>query len=260
MKTRSIRIGLLSLCLLTMTACATTRVEAPVYDPFESVNRKIYSFNSGLDKYLIKPVAQGYHAVVPDPIEDGVTNFFSNIFDINVIVNDILQGKFRQAGSDIGRFAVNTTVGLLGFIDVGTRIGLEKHYETFGQTFGTWGISEGPFLMLPLFGPANLRSAIGRIPGSYTSYPRYIDDVGTVVAVQATEIVAFRANLLGTDNLLEEAALDKYIFLRDFWARRHRTRVLDGAPFPVNPGQNTVDIESEIDDLDNEIDELDLLD
>lgn len=244
------RCCLLAALTLVMAGCATTRVEAPINDPFESVNRKIYAFNTGLDTYVVKPAAKGYQWILPDPIEDGIGNFFTNIFTVNVIVNDILQGKFRQAGSDVGRLAINSTVGLLGFIDVASRLGIERNYETFGQTFGKWGFAEGPFLMLPLFGPSNLRATIGRVPGSYTSYPRYIDDFGTAVALQATEIVAFRADLLGTDNLLDEAALDPYIFLRDFWSRRHRTRVLDDQPAEPATDDQTFDLSDEIDELD----------
>ncbi len=238
------------LALMLLGGCATTRVEAPVNDPFESVNRKVYAFNTHLDNYLIKPAAKGYKRVVPDPVEDGITNFFTNIFTVNVLVNDLLQGKFREAGDDLGRLAINSTVGLLGFIDVASRLGIERNYETFGQTFGKWGFAEGPFVMLPLFGPSNLRAAIGRIPGSYTSYPRYLEDFRTVVAVQGTEIIAFRADLLGTDNLLDEAALDPYVFLRDFWSRRHRTQTLDDQTPPADPNETTFDLSDEIDELD----------
>ncbi|OED37542.1 hypothetical protein AB833_23175 [Chromatiales bacterium (ex Bugula neritina AB1)] len=245
------RYCLIATVVLSLTAgCATTRVEAPVNDPFEKVNRKIFAFNTHLDNYLVKPAAKGYKRVVPDPVEHGITNFFSNIFTVNVIVNDILQGKVRQTGNDVGRLVINSTVGLFGFIDVASRLGFKRNYETFGQTFGKWGIAEGPFIMLPLFGPSNLRSTIGRVPGSYTSYPRYIDDTGTAIALQGTEIVAFRAELLGTDDLLEEAALDPYIFLRDFWSRRHRSGVLDGQDSSDDPDQSTYDLDDEIDELD----------
>ncbi len=250
MTLKAVRYCLISTLMILLGGCATTRVEAPINDPFESVNRKIYAFNSHLDNYLIKPAAKGYKRVVPDPVEHGVTNFFTNIFTVNIIVNDVLQGNLRQAGSDLGRLAINSTVGLLGFIDVASRLGIERNYETFGITFGKWGVAEGPFLMLPLFGPSNLRAAVGRIPGSYTSYPRYIEDFGTAVAIQATEIVAFRAELLGTDNLLDEAALDPYIFLRDFWLRRHRTRVLEHQVPGDTPEEQTYDLGDEIDELD----------
>jgi len=154
-------ISLVLLCVLT-SACATRSVQDPVYDPLEKINRGIYAFNTKLDDYVIRPTAVGYRAVTPDVVETGVTNFFNNLDDVNVIVNDILQGKFKQAGSDIGRFIVNSTVGLLGIFDIGSRIGLEKHYETWGQTFGKWGFGEGPFIMLPLYGPSNLRATVAR--------------------------------------------------------------------------------------------------
>jgi len=256
----SVQVAIVAiLALLAGSGCATKAVNDPVYDPLEPVNRGIYAFNSKLDSWLIKPAAKGYNAVTPAPVKSGITNFFNNLDDVNVIVNDVLQGKFRQAGSDLARFAINSTVGVLGFIDVGTRIGLPKHYETFGQTFGKWGIGEGPFVMLPLFGPSNLRAAVGRVPGSYTTYPRYIDDTATLVGTQGLEIVAFRAGLLASDELLGQAALDPYVFLRDFWSRRHRLQTADGnqqAPSGSQPSST----DELLDDLENEIDEIDQLD
>jgi len=134
-----------------------------VYDPLESTNRKIYKFNDALDRAVLKPVAKGYRFVLPDLVEKGVSNFFSNIDDINVIINDLLQGKLRQAGSDTGRFLYNSSAGLLGIMDVSTRAGMVKHNESLGQTLGVWGLGEGPFLMLPLFGPNNARSSAGLV-------------------------------------------------------------------------------------------------
>lgn len=247
---------LLLICLLTCS-CATRSVQDPVYDPLERVNRGIYAFNSKLDDYIIRPTAVGYRAVTPDAVEKGVTNFFNNLDDVNVIVNDILQGKFKQASSDIGRFLVNSTVGVLGIFDVGSRIGLEKHYETFGQTFGKWGFGEGPFIMLPLYGPSNLRATAGRVAGTYTTYPRYVNDSQTLIAAQALEIVAFRALLLGSNDLITEASLDPYIFVRDFWSRRHRQQTMDDGV--TKRASNTDVDQEELDEL-NELDELDELD
>ena len=156
---------LCTLVAMILSSCATGKPTGPVYDPFESTNRKIYSFNNALDQAILKPVAKAYRWALPDFVEIGIGNFFSNLDDVNVIANDLLQGKFKQAGQDTGRFLYNSTAGLLGFIDVSTRAGLVKHNESFGQTLGVWGIGEGPFLMLPLFGPANGRSTVGLVVG-----------------------------------------------------------------------------------------------
>lgn len=263
---RLVNVVFLVLLCAVASGCATRSVEDPVYDPLERVNRGIFAFNTKLDDYIIRPTAKGYKAITPDPVEVGVTNFFNNLDDVNVIVNDVLQGKFKQAGSDIARFLVNSTVGVLGIFDVGSRIGLEKHYETWGQTFGKWGFGEGPFIMLPLYGPSNLRATVGRVTGTYTTYPRYIDDDVTLITMQATEIVAFRAALLGSDELLNQASLDPYIFVRDFWSRRHRQQTLDNditdQTSPSSPEQDELDELDELSELDelNELDELDELD
>ena len=127
-------------------------------DPWEGFNRKVFVFNDTLDTYTLKPLAKGYRAITPDPVEDGISRMFSNLWEIVNVLNDVLQGKFGQAGNDTGRFLVNTTVGLVGFFDVADNFGLPKNDgEDFGQTLGVWGVGEGPFLMLPLFGPSTLR-------------------------------------------------------------------------------------------------------
>jgi len=136
-------------------------LRALLYDPFENVNRKIFSFNQSADKYVLRPVARGYARIVPDPIETGVINIFENLQDVTSIVNNLLQWRPKRAASDASRVLINSTVGFLGFFDVATNTGIPKYAETFGQTFGVWGFSEGPYLVLPFFGPANGRTAVG---------------------------------------------------------------------------------------------------
>ena len=126
-------------------------------DPWEGLNRKIFAFNDTLDKYALKPIAEGYQWITPDPVEDGVSNVFSNLWELTTIANDLLQFKFGQAASDTGRFLVNSTVGLLGIFDVASHMGLEKHQEDFGQTLGYWGVEPGPYIVAPLFGSFTLR-------------------------------------------------------------------------------------------------------
>jgi len=261
MDCRGLKHFLVFLTLVILSACATTKPNAPVYDPLENVNRGIYKFNTKLDDWVLRPLARGYRKVTPNPVEVGVGNFFNNLGDITVFVNDVLQGKFVQAASDGGRFLLNSTVGVLGIFDVATRIGLPKHNESFGQTFGVWGFSEGPYLMLPFFGPANVRSAVGRIPKYYTTYPRYVEDDLPRIGLQVVEVVSDRAQLLAAGNLLNQASFDPYAFLRDFWVKQHRLNTLDltSADGDETDPEDDLDELDELDDLE-EMDELDELD
>ncbi|MBS4050215.1 MAG: VacJ family lipoprotein, partial [Methylomonas sp.] len=147
-------------CASTESQVAVTDVSAPVVtpvDPYEGFNRSMYGFNMGLDKYLLKPVADGYKFITPNFMQTGVTNFFNNLKGINVVLNDLLQGKFEQSASDLGRFTTNSTIGLLGLFDVATDLGLQQNVEDFGQTLAVWGVNQGPYLVLPVLGPTTLR-------------------------------------------------------------------------------------------------------
>ncbi len=245
--------------------CASNPPTGPVHDPFENVNRQIYRFNTAVDNAVLKPVAKGYRFVLPDFVEVGIFNFFSNLDDVNVIVNDVLQGKFRQAGSDTGRFLYNSTAGIFGLIDFATPAGLVKHRESFGQTLGVWGIGEGPFVMLPLLGPNNSRSTAGLVVENLTTdIPnRAIDDDGTRLGLTALEIVSLRARLLSAGNLLDAAALDPYLLLRDFWVQQHRRLTWDGTrKTGIGEASSDSDGLDELDELDqlDEMDELDKID
>lgn len=259
------------LAVLGLAGCASNPPTGPVHDPYENINRKIYSFNNSLDNAILKPLAKGYRFILPDIVETGIGNFFSNLDDVTVITNDLLQGKFRQAGSDTGRFLYNSTAGLLGIMDVSTRAGMVKHNESFGQTFGVWGMGEGPFLMLPLLGPSNGRASTGTVVEAFTtSVERFaIDDPATDIGLTALEVVALRARLLSAGNLLNSAALDPYLLLRDFWVQQHRTATWDGKREVrignADSGSDDLDDLDELDRLDSlddgdELDELDRLD
>ena len=154
---------LMCMGIALMAGCATTQQTERVakIDPFESVNRAVFTFNENADEYVIKPVAEAYQFVLPDFVRTGVTNFFSNIGDVFVAVNNLLQGKPGNAANDIGRFLVNSTIGILGLFDVATDAGLEKNKEDFGQTLGVWGVPSGPYVVLPLFGPSSVRDTAG---------------------------------------------------------------------------------------------------
>jgi phospholipid-binding lipoprotein MlaA len=209
--------------------CATTGSGDP-RDPLEPVNRAIYTFNDGVDTMLVKPAAEIYQGVVPGLVRTGVSNVFSNLNDVIVALNNLLQGKFGSALSDFGRVLLNTTAGLLGIFDVATPAGLEKHDEDFGQTLGWWGIGDGPYIVLPLLGSSNLRDTVGRV-GDYKADPvTYIDPSHDRNIVQALRIINRRAELLSASRILAVAALDEYEFVRDAYLQRRRNLIYDGNP------------------------------
>jgi len=199
-------------------------------DPAEGFNRAMFAFNEGLDTVVIKPVAKGYDAAMPIPARTGVGNFFGNIADIFIAVNDLLQGKPSDAGSDVGRFLVNSTAGILGFIDVASEMGLDKHEEDFGQTFGRWGAESGAYVVLPFFGPRTVRDTGGLVLDVATDPVSNIRHVPTRNSFVALRIVNDRAALLPADKVIEEAALDKYAYVRDAYLQRRRNLVYDGNP------------------------------
>jgi phospholipid-binding lipoprotein MlaA len=220
------------LCALA-GGCATTRDARDArnaQDPLEQLNRSIYGFNDAADRVVLKPLATVYSEVVPPPVRGGVTNFFGNFRDVTTAANGLLQGKFKQAASDVGRVAVNTTVGLLGVFDVASRVGLSKHDEDFGQSLGYWGVAEGPYLVLPILGPSTVRDAIGLVPDFYVTDPQFyiFDHSPESWIALTTRVVNVRANLLDVEGLLRQAALDEYSFLRDAYLQRRRSQVFDG--------------------------------
>ena len=224
-----VRIGAVA-AVMVMTGCATTDQSAGVHDPLEGYNRAMYSFNDAVDTAVLKPVAKGYDAVVPDPISQGVSNFFSNLNDITVIINDLLQGKFAQAGRDTHRFVVNTTVGVGGIFDVASLSGLNKNNEDFGQTLGVWGAEPGAYIVLPFFGPRNVRDSFGLIGDIFTDPVTYVDHDETRWALIGTRVIDTRANLLKAEKVLDEAALDEYTYVRDAYMQRRQSLVYDGNP------------------------------
>lgn len=215
--------------LLFLGGCATTG-EGDPRDPFEGWNRGVYKFNDKFDDYLARPVAETYEDWVPREVRDRVRNFFSNLADPFIGVNNLLQGKAAEAFDDWTRFILNTTVGLVGIHDVATDFGLEKHNEDFGQTFGRWGAGTGPYLVLPIFGSSNLRDGVGLAADMYTDPMGEIRPIDARNAAIATRAVQTRADLLGASRVLGEAALDRYVFQRDAYLQRRRSLVYDGRP------------------------------
>jgi phospholipid-binding lipoprotein MlaA len=216
-----------------MTGCATTNQSAGVSDPLEGYNRAMYKFNDAVDTAVLKPVAKGYDAVVPDPISQGVSNFFSNLNDITVIINDLFQGKFYQAYRDTHRFVLNTTVGVAGIFDVASLSGFTKNNEDFGQTLGVWGAEPGAYVVLPFFGPRNVRDTFGLVGDMFTDPVMYVEGDDARLALVGTRVVDTRANLLKAEKVLDQAATDEYSYVRDAYMSRRQYLVFDGNP-PVN--------------------------
>ncbi|WP_263264926.1 VacJ family lipoprotein [Pseudomonas sp. RIT-PI-S] len=194
-------------------------------DPWEGVNRAIFRFNDTLDTYTLKPLAKGYEAVTPQFLEDGIHNMFRNVGDVTNLVNNVLQAKPAEAGKDTARLIFNTTFGVLGFFDVGTRMGLRRSDEDFGQTLGYWGVASGPYVMLPFFGPSTVRDAIGKYPDTYARPYRYIDHVPTRNTILGADIIDTRASLLSAEKLING---DKYVFLRNAYLQNREFKVKDG--------------------------------
>lgn len=210
--------------------CASIEGPPDPDDPLESFNRAMYSFNDTVDRAVLKPVAQGYNYVLPDPVNKGVSNFFSNLEDIVVILNDLLQFKIEQAVEDTARVFFNTTVGLLGVIDVASHLDLPKHNEDFGQTLGYWGIGSGPYIVWPFFGSSNPRDTVGFIADAYVNPLYDIEPNHDRNWLIALNIVDNRAGLLSAGKVLEEAALDPYLFVRDAYLQRRDNLIHDGNP------------------------------
>ncbi|OGA22036.1 MAG: hypothetical protein A3I02_07720 [Betaproteobacteria bacterium RIFCSPLOWO2_02_FULL_67_26] len=207
-------------------------------DPFEGFNRGMYKVNDGVDNLIVMPAAGAYRDLVPDFMRTGVSNFFANINDVLIALNNLLQGKLLNAVSDVGRLAVNTTAGILGLFDVATELGLEKHNEDFGQTLGYWGIGSGPYIVLPLLGPSSIRDGLGLLVDLKTDPMTYISHSRTRNQFYGTFFISRRSELLEASKILETAALDPYEFVRDGYLQRRRNLVYDGNP----PDENNIEI------------------
>ncbi len=212
---------------VALGGCATTGDPG---DPLEGFNRAMFAVNEGLDKAVVKPTAQAYEAVVPLPGRAGVSNAFANVGDVWIGANNLLQGKPGPAASDIARFLINSTAGIFGLFDVASELGLEKHEEDFGQTLGRWGVGEGAYVVLPFFGPRTLRDSFGLVVDSSVDVVYDVSDVPSRNILIATRLVSDRAQLLPADKLVQEAALDKYSYVRSAYLQRRRSLVHDGNP------------------------------
>ena len=216
-------------------------------DPYEGVNRKIFVFNKTLDDYVAAPISDAYLWITPQFVQTGIANFFSNLKDINVVLNDVMQGKLEQGAQDTGRFAVNTTIGLVGLFDVATELGLEKHEEDFAQTLAVWGVPQGPYLVLPVIGPATSRGVPGGIFDTAANPATYVG-----LPIQLVQMLNARANASGALKFIDEAALDPYVFTRESFLQYRQHLISDGESEITD---DTLDFEDDFYDED-EFDEV----
>ena len=208
-------------------------------DPFKDLNEKTHNLNQGLDESIATPIAKAYRKVTPDFIEVGVTNFTDNIEDINIALNNLLQAKIKDGLSDILRFTINSTIGLLGFFDVASSMGFQKHSEDFGQTLAVWGVSDGPYIVLPILGPSSLRDTLARIPEAFMTPLLLIDHDRTGYELTAIDLLDKRARYLGLESIVVG---DEYLFYRDAYFQSREFDINDGV------------IEDDFDDFDIDFD------
>ncbi|MGJ0485298.1 MAG: MlaA family lipoprotein [Methylomicrobium sp.] len=229
-----------------LSGCASDPAQ-PAKDEWEGWNRSVHGFNDDLDKAIIKPVAKGYQEYVPEPVNQGVTNFFGNINDIGITLNDFFQLKMLQGGMDLGRFLINTTAGVGGLFDVASKLDLPKHNEDFGQTLGFWGVPSGNYLVLPLLGPSSPRDAAGLLgdallnPLTYISFGSSAAVSAAITGAKAVEVTDMRADLLSSEKIVDEASVDRYDFIKNAYLQNREYQVYDGNP----PEQNLEDFDLE---------------
>ena len=246
---RHFPVLLLTVAMLLTSACST--VSAPdKHDPWESFNRSVYTFNDGFDRHIGRPVAQAYRDYTPNTVQTGVNNFFNNLNDVVVFANDLLQFKFEQAAQDFSRLAFNTTVGLLGLIDVSTPMGLPKHNEDFGQTMATWGVGNGPYLVLPFLGPSTVRDASGMVADWEVQPVSSISDNTTRWSLIILYAIDTRASLLEATKLMEKSGIDPYVFMRNAYYQHRESLIYDGNPPKPKiapPSKSDLELQQELD-------------
>tara|TARA_B110000196_G_scaffold3082_1_gene2726 strand:- start:768 stop:1472 length:705 start_codon:yes stop_codon:yes gene_type:complete len=194
-------------------------------DPFEDINQVTHKFNAKIDENFAIPIAEVYVNVMPDKLEIGVSNFVANYEDVNVGINNLLQGKIKHGLSDIGRLLVNSTIGVFGFIDVASKMGLEKHDEDFGQTLGYWGFRSGPYIVLPFIGPSSLRDTLAQIPDAFLGGLFFVDHERTGYELTLVDLLETRARYLGMESLVIG---DEYLFYRDAYFQNRDYEIYDG--------------------------------
>ncbi len=244
---------------LLLTGCATAQND---YDPLEPMNRKIDSFNTVVDEAVLRPVAKGYVAIVPEGGRGVVSNFFSNLLEVNTVVNDVLQGKIVQGASDTTRFVVNSTLGIFGLFDVASEFGLKRHKEDFGQTLAVWGVGQGAYIVYPFLGPNSVRNTPGTIMSYFLDGATYfylVANAPIVIGVTALKYINDRAKIEEFVKLRDEMALDAYVFVREGWRQSRIYNIYDGHPPAAKPSADEDDdfADDEFDDDEFGDDEFD---
>ncbi len=221
-------------------------------DPWESYNRVIYDTNDKTDKAVLKPIAETYRDYTHHSIQSGISNFYNNIDDVAVAMNDVLQAEVKRASTDITRILLNSTIGIFGLRDIAGELGYEKNNEDFGQTLAVWGVSSGPYFVLPLFGPSTVRDTTGIIVDSFLDPLYYIEDDGVRYGLLALKVLNLRTKLLSTSSTLEIAALDPYEFTRDAYLQRRAYLISNGKDMPEEDNADDFDDDLDMDDLEEE--------
>jgi phospholipid-binding lipoprotein MlaA len=226
---KQLKITVVIAALAISAGCASS---GDPRDPIEGFNRGVYTFNENFDEYIFNPVARGYHTITPAPVDKSITNFFNNIDDVTVAINDLLQFEFMNAAQDVGRIALNSTIGILGLFDVASQMDLEKRNEDFGQTLAYWGVGSGPYLVLPILGPSNVRDTAGIVVDRNFDPISYIDHIPTRNTVIVLKAIDLRADLLAVDDLKETITqgVDPYDFFKDAYLQRREWLIYDGEP------------------------------
>lgn len=220
---RRILLGLMLAVQLMLVGCATVSgPHADPRDPWEGYNRQVWRFNEAVDEAVLKPVARGYKAVLPEWVRTGVNNFFGNLSDVWSLVNNVLQLKPAESVEMTARVGLNSTLGLLGLFDVASGVGLQRRREDFGHTLGRWGVPTGPYLVLPLLGPSTLRDTAALPVDMKGDLLGQVQDSSDRIGLRMTRVVDQRANLLEAGRVLDEVALDRYTFVRDAYLQRRR--------------------------------------
>lgn len=223
-KLRTLPAALAAAVLLAGCASAPNRTAG---DPLEPMNRAIFRFNDAVDQSVAVPIAKGYQKITPHPLRTAISNFFSNLGDLSNVANELLQLKITDATSDLMRFTMNTAFGVGGLIDFATLAKLPKHHQDFGLTLGHWGIPSGPYLVLPVFGPSTFRDSVGLAVDVRFNPLNYAEPAART-SLYILQFVSVRSDMLGATNILEQAALDKYSFVRDAYLQQRRSRLNDG--------------------------------
>ncbi len=219
-------------CVVSISACSNTDIgnkqaDIKSIDRFEGFNRKIYRLNNGADGMILRPIAKGYKAITPKIVDTSIGNFFSNLDDVGNVINNSLQGKFADAGSDLERVVFNSTLGFAGLVDIASSVGLKKHDEDFGQTLAKWGVKSGPYVMLPFFGPTTVRDGISRFSVDRATDPTTYSDEN--IALFIAETVKKRSDLFAQEGVLDDLSDDKYSALRDVWIQNRNFLINDGS-------------------------------